>query len=65
MNPRLVNNPYNRIVPQTTSVIEVAHLDLKFIVKLVRGLFLKFDARHAQVLQQVCLEGQACLFNFS
>ena len=40
MNPCLVNNPYNRIVPQMTPVIEVAHLDLKSIVKLVHRLLL-------------------------
>lgn len=65
MNACLVNNPYYRIVPQTAPVIEVAYLELKFIVELVRRLFLKLDAWHAQVLQQFRLEGQAYPFNFS
>ena len=52
MNACFMNNPYHRIVPQTAPVIDVTYLELKFIVKLVRRLFLKFDALHAQVLQQ-------------
>ena len=41
MNACLMNNPYNRIVTQMAPVIEVTHLDLKFIVKLVRRLLLE------------------------
>ena len=38
MDPCLVNHSYNRIVPQAAPVIEVTHLDLKLIVKLVHRL---------------------------
>lgn len=65
MDACLVNNPHDGIVAQMAPVIEVAHLDLKFIVKLVGRLLLKFDAWHAQVLQQFLSEGQAYPFNFS
>jgi len=56
-----MNNPYHRIVPQTAPVIDVTYLELKLIVKLVRRLFLKFDALHAQVLQQFLFARQGYL----
>lgn len=53
-----MNNPYHGIVPQTAPVIDVTYLELKFIVKLVHRLFLKFDALHGQVLQQFLFSRQ-------
>ena len=52
VNACFVDDLHNRVVAQMASVVEVTHLNLQFIVKLVYGLLLKFDARHAQVLQQ-------------
>jgi len=51
--PCLVNDPYNGVVTKVAGVIEMTHLDLKVVVKLVLGLFFKFDAWHPQYLHQM------------
>jgi hypothetical protein len=61
MNACLMNNPYHRIVPETAPVIDVTYLELKFIVKLIRRLFLKFGALHTQFLQQFLFARQGYL----
>lgn len=51
MNACLVGDTDDRIVAQMGCVVEVAHLNLNVIVKLVFWLFFEFNSRHAEVLQ--------------